>query len=432
MVNTRILDMSATQHSSRSFVPTRSAGLARLAAFVPSAARAYTASRNSDFGPDARSNVSVLSPYIRHRLITEEEVLSAVLSRFSLSSAEKFIHEVFWRTYFKGHLETRPRIWSAYRADVATLAASVSERGGGLAKAYRTAIEGRTGIDCFDAWVEELIETGYLHNHARMWFASIWIFTLKLPWQLGADFTYRHFIDGDPASNTLSWRWVGGLHTKGKTYLARRDNIAGYTGGRFSPSGLAKDAPALDEPPLGGAQPMPVVPRVLPKGRVGLLLTEEDLHPDSIDLAGCDIVAVAGATAVTERSALQVSDAVVAFTDAALDDALTRNGQRLSLPVMRLPSLSAVTIADFARAHQLDAVITPYAPVGPVGEEFARITPVLARDGHVLQQVRRPFDGAAWPHGTRGFFAMKERIPNLLAELGIGSSVAELEQGELL
>jgi deoxyribodipyrimidine photo-lyase len=66
--------------------------------------------------------------------------------------------------------------------------------------------------------VQELVETGYLHNHARMWFASIWIFTLRLPWELGADFFLRHLLDGDAASNTLSWRWVAGLHTKGKHY----------------------------------------------------------------------------------------------------------------------------------------------------------------------------------------------------------------------
>ena len=104
--------------SSRTFVPTRAAGLARLAAFVPAAGRAYANGRNSDHGPDQRGNVSVLSPYIRHRLITEAEVLEAVLGRFSLGTAEKFVHEVYWRTYFKGHLETRPEIWARYRRDV--------------------------------------------------------------------------------------------------------------------------------------------------------------------------------------------------------------------------------------------------------------------------------------------------------------------------
>jgi deoxyribodipyrimidine photo-lyase len=70
---------------------------------------------------------------------------------------------------------------------------------------------GRTGIACFDQWTGELLETGYLHNHARVWFSSIWIFTLRLPWKLGADFFIRFLNDGDSASNTLSWRWVAGL-----------------------------------------------------------------------------------------------------------------------------------------------------------------------------------------------------------------------------
>ncbi|MGL4440016.1 MAG: FAD-binding domain-containing protein, partial [Bosea sp. (in: a-proteobacteria)] len=297
---------------------------------------------------------------------------------------------------------------------------------------YRTAIEGRTGIDCFDAWVEELIETGYLHNHARMWFASIWIFTLKLPWQLGADFTYRHFIDGDPASNTLSWRWVGGLHTKGKTYLARRDNIAGFTGGRFAASGLAREAIPLDEEPMGGARLLPVMAR-LPKGRVGLLLTEEDLHPASLDLAGCEVVAVAGALATDARSPLPVGDAVSAFANAAMDDALTRTATDLGVSSAVLPSLSAVCLADFARANGLDAIITAYAPVGPVADELAGIVPALAKVGVILHQVRRPFDSAAWPHGTRGFFALKERIPDLLAAEGIGQeAMEETAQGALL
>ena len=68
--------------------------------------------------------------------------------------------------------------------------------------------------------VKELKETNYLHNHARMWFASIWIFTLDLPWQLGAEFFMKHLYDGDAASNTLGWRWVAGIQTQGKNYLA--------------------------------------------------------------------------------------------------------------------------------------------------------------------------------------------------------------------
>ena len=94
-------------------------------------------------------------------------------------------------------------------------------------------MDGRTGIDCFDTWVEELRETNYLHNHSRMWFASIWIFTLGLPWQLGARFFMRHLLDGDASSNTLSWRWVAGMHTNKKPYLASKENIDKFTVNRF-------------------------------------------------------------------------------------------------------------------------------------------------------------------------------------------------------
>ena len=62
-----------------------------------------------------------------------------------------------------------------------------------------------------------------------MWFASIWIHTLELQWELGADFFLKHLLDGDPASNTLSWRWVAGIHTKGKNYIARKSNIEKYS-----------------------------------------------------------------------------------------------------------------------------------------------------------------------------------------------------------
>ncbi len=198
------------------FEPTRDAGLTRLQEFIPRAGSLYAGTRNYDHGPDDRSNISVLSPYIRHRLITEAEVVQAVLGRFKFNTAEKFIQEVCWRTYWKGWLEMRPSVWRRYNERLAALYGEF-QHDKDLRARYEAAIEGRTGIAAFDAWVRELVEIGYVHNHARMWFASIWIFTLNLPWELGAAFFFRHLYDGDPASNTLSWRWVAGLHTKGKT-----------------------------------------------------------------------------------------------------------------------------------------------------------------------------------------------------------------------
>lgn len=259
------------------FSPSRAAGLDALAQFVPHAGRDYARDRNHDLGP-ARANVSGLSPYLRHRLLTEHEVVASVLQTHSLAASEKFVQEVFWRTCWKGWLEQNPEVWRRYRRDVVELGGSDAPATSG----YREAVEGRTGIDAMDAWTRELIDTGYLHNHTRMWFASIWIFTLELPWQLGADFFYRHLLDGDAASNTLSWRWVAGLQTAGKTYLATASNIARYTEGRFSPSGLATSARALDDQPLPPrAAIAPEQPAPTGK-RLGLLLHEEDLEAASL------------------------------------------------------------------------------------------------------------------------------------------------------
>jgi deoxyribodipyrimidine photo-lyase len=392
-----------------SFEPTRQAGLDRLSAFVPSAGRHYQNTRNADFGPVDRSNISALSPYIRHRLVTEEEVLRAVLAKHSPAAAEKFIQEVFWRTYFKGHLETRPQIWTNYRA-----ALQNHKLQGGLLKAYETAIGARTGIDCFDAWVNELVEFGYLHNHARMWFASIWIFTLRLPWELGADFMYRHLLDGDPASNTLSWRWVAGLHTKGKTYLARADNIETYTQGRFSPKGLAHYAEALEETLVPSAQKISSARESYSNGKIGLLLTEEDLNSETWAVEGANIVAIAGASADVARSELPVSTLVTQFTANALNDGMLNASQHFNAPYQDLGGFTVESIADWAKTHGINTIVTAYAPVGPVADVLSDLIPRLKDFSVELIQVRRAFDSAAWPHGNKGFFAMKEKIPRLL------------------
>ncbi|MCC3752000.1 MAG: DNA photolyase FAD-binding protein, partial [Halorhodospira halophila] len=237
--------------------PTRAAGEARMATFAPRMGRVYASGRNHDRGPGAHRDVSGLSPWLRRRLVLEADVVAAALDTHGPESAEKFVQEVIWRGYFKGWLERRPAVWADYRRGLdADLAALVRDRR--LARAVEAAEGGATGLDCFDAWVTELVETGYLHNHARMWFASIWIFTLGLPWRVGADFFLRHLVDGDPASNTLGWRWVAGLHTRGKPYAAKAWNIAKFSGGRFAPrdGDLAADVEGLQHQEPDGLPPL--------------------------------------------------------------------------------------------------------------------------------------------------------------------------------
>ena len=200
----------------------------KLNDFIKNDILTYAKNRNYDYGPKNRSNVSHLSKYITHRVINEYDVINLALSEYSLSKIEKYVQEVFWRVYWKGWLEHRPQVWNDYY--------EYSDNNLNNDD-YKKAIEGTTGIVCFDNWVEELVNENYLHNHTRMWFASIWIFTLNLPWQLGANFFMRHLLDGDSASNTLSWRWVAGLQTIGKPYIARAENIKHFTDNRFYPKG---------------------------------------------------------------------------------------------------------------------------------------------------------------------------------------------------
>ena len=277
---------------------------------------------------------------------------------------------------------------------------------------------GETGLDCFDAWAVELVETGYLHNHARMWFASIWIFTLGLPWRLGADFFYRHLLDGDPASNTLGWRWVAGLHTRGKPYGAQAWNIASFTGQRFAPrdSDLAEVVAGLEatEPEgLPPVLPLRVVTPPLTGRPTALLITEEDCRVEDFSLDTLDIRACATLSASHLRSPLPVADSVAAFETAALADAAAR--ARVTATVLR-PN-HPDELARWARNAGVTQIVTPYVPRGPLYDWMTEAGPALAARGIVLAEWRRDWDSAIWPHATAGFFKVKQQIPRILQNL---------------
>lgn len=392
------------------FPPSRTEALERLALFIPAAGRSYERERNTDAGQDHPNGVSRLSPYVRHRIITEHEIISEVLACHSLPVAEKFVQEVLWRTYWKGWLEMRPAAWSRFLEERNRQRDSFHDQ-----SAIADAEAGRTGIEGFDDWAKELVDTGYLHNHARMWFASIWIFTLRLPWVLGADFFLRHLLDADAASNTLSWRWVAGLQTIGKTYLATTDNIARYTNGRFAPKGLALDATALTEPAIGSAQDLEPLPLHDPLQASLLLVTHEDMHPESAFRSEYNISSVLVAT----DADLLWGDGARQFVSSAAHDLTLRTSVQFKCPTNRVNRLDAKTLITSARDAGVRQIITPYAPVGPVADALADITPVVAEEGITFVSVRRDWDSRFWPHAKKGFFAFKEKMPVLLRESGL-------------
>jgi len=395
--------------------PTRAAAQARLQQFLPAAGDDYAQWRNHDFGPDDRSNVSALSPWISHRRLTEVEVLDAVLTHHDPATAHHFVQEIGWRTWSKGWLERHADVWSGWQEEAATAWTQV-ERDPRLMGAWQAAVNGRSGIACFDAWSQELVERNYLHNHARMWFASIWIFTLGLPWSLGAAFFWRHLLDGDAASNTLGWRWVAGLQTPGKTYLATPDNIRRFTDGRFDPqSQLASEAaapagigrPAADPTPPGDPPPRT-------DAATGLLLTPDDLGVETLDLSGIRHAAVfnpgetAGDSARAEPVRRFRQDLVVDTIEA-----LTAAG--IAAHVVT----DAEAVVRWCEEQRLQRVWLPWIPVGPIRDGFEPVRARLHSAGVALHAVQRDWDARAWPHADRGFFPFKRQIPRLLEAAGL-------------
>ena len=396
---------------------TRANGLIRLQAFAPAMGRHYANGRNYDHGPGSHAAVSVLSPWIRRRLVTETEVIAAALAAHGPESAGRFIEEVIWRSYFKGWMERRPQVWESYRKRLLDDLANL-DRDRQLRRDVSRAEAGETGLECFDAWAQELADTGYLHNHARMWFASIWIFTLGLPWRLGANFFYRHLIDGDPASNTLGWRWVAGLHTRGKPYRARAWNIATFTGRRFAPrdSDLAEVEAGLEATEPDGLPPVLPLRAVTPPqpGRPsGLLITEEDCQIEDFSLDGLDIRATATLAASHLRSPLPVADAVAHFEGAALADAAAR----ARATAVSLRADHPEVLARWATAAGVTQIVTPYVPRGPLHDWLTEAESALAAQGIVLAEWRRDWDSAIWPHATAGFFKVKQQIPRILQQM---------------
>ncbi|MCQ8185464.1 FAD-binding domain-containing protein [Parvularcula maris] len=390
------------------FPATREHALLRLEHFLPNAGRRYAETRNTDFGPDQRLGTSCLSPYLSRRMLLEEEVGRAAVAEHGPGDADKFVSEVFWRTYFKGWLELRSHVWTLYQEAIELALDSLSTE---RRRAYDRAVAGETGIACFDDWARELAQVGYLHNHTRMWFSSIWIFTLRLPWVLGADFFYRHLLDGDAASNTLSWRWTAGLHTRGKAYAARVSNIRKHTNGRYDPSGLNEHPEPLEDDWNGEAEGLPSPPPPKEGARTFFLLHDDELHPESLNPKRFDITGLGGVTATPGRSPLGVAERVLRFSEEALADALGRGSRRFGREGR---PLLPEEIGEAAKASGAEQIVAFYPPQGPVHDLLSRLAPELESEGVPLRFILRDYDRQAWPSCDRGFFKLRKQIPRLL------------------
>ena len=393
---------------------TRKDALAQLDAFIPAAGR-YGRDRNHVF--PGHTNVSRLSPAIRHRLILESECAEAPLRRYAASTVEKFTQEVYWRRYWKNWLSLRPQVWTDY-LDQLTLLQNDPHAKATLMRAARCEA-GESSVAIMNHFARELIETGYLHNHARMWFAGWWIHIERLPWQLGADFFLRHLLDGDPASNTLSWRWVAGLQTPGKTYLPRRSNLEKYLPPEVlemhhegleqleQPRALvlpAEERPAITRPSL------PPTPS-LGEGRFGIWIHEEDLLVEQSPLASLKPVNIlaTGDTATWIR--LRYPEPKTAWLRIALTDAARRAGSAFGVEArVQADSTAIEALLHWATEHQLQQIAAMRPEIGPLHDQLQELRSALTKIGVELVLFDRPEDLALRPLATGGFFGFWEKM----------------------
>lgn len=375
----------------------RELALQKLAAFLPEAGHRYAQNRNFDWSPKETGNTSRLSPAIQRRLLSEEEVLRQTLSTHNFHSCEKFVQEVVWRTYWKGWLEWHPSVWDNFQRDLVALENEPKS------EKYRLALQGVTGIEAFDSWRKELAETGYLHNHTRMWFASIWIFTLNLPWQLGAQLFLSELLDADAASNTLSWRWVAGLQTAGKHYVARAENIEEFTAGRFHPVGVLNESPApiveshslhrIESLPLFGLTELPIL-------KLGLLVHKEDLSIEETSVGQFPFESIGLLLNQTPSIKAHVAE----FDQRTMED----TSSRLQYHFKKVMTLIDNESCFHKWCQSFDGVVLVEPWVGPLRDV---ITPWLNKIPKPIWLARRAYDLALIPQATSGYFPFRKKLP---------------------
>ena len=374
------------------FGTSRASAIENLNRFVDQNLFEYSKLRNFDYGPDNRSNISCLSPYITHGVISELEVIKKSLSKFSFSKNEKFIQEVLWRTYWKGWLELRPNVWTDYLNELKKIREEFKDNPN-----YKNAIEGNTIIECFNEWGKELKETNYLHNHARMWFASIWIFTLDLPWQLGAEFFMKHLYDGDAASNTLGWRWVAGIQTQGKNYLASEWNIKKFTNNRFSNIKLNENAPPKTSDKTYAASKLEFNnPQNLEEKN--LLIFENNLSFEICDFKDQKFKKVFLISNKNENRTIELSEKLIKFKSQLIED-----------QKKRLEEKSINTeIIDLSEIQNINE--TSYGLYPTVGENLDFIN----LNNLKIEFLYRKLDQFSWKYCNKGFFNFKNYIPKII------------------
>ena len=376
------------------FEASRAKALDKLNYFVENNLSEYSKLRNFDYGPDNRSNISCLSPYITHGIINEKEVIKKSLNKFSFAKNEKFIQEVLWRTYWKGWLELRPSVWTDFLIELKKIKGDFQNN-----QNYKNAIDGKTNVECFNYWVNELKENNYLHNHTRMWFASIWIFTLNLPWQLGAEFFMQHLYDGDAASNTLGWRWVAGIQTQGKHYLASEWNIKKFTNNRFRNIKLNENAPPkISEKKYSILKQDFTNPENIDQNN--LIIFENNLCFETSDFQNNKFKKFYIISNKNENRCIKLSEKVLKFKSSLIQDQEQRfKNQSIDCEVI-----------DISEIKKIEKAVGLYPTIGENLD-------YLNSNTFKINFLYRELDQNSWQYCNKGFFNFKNYIPKIISTL---------------
>ena len=377
------------------FKPSREFAIEQLDNFIEKNLIEYSKLRNFDFGPDRRSNVSCISPYVNHGVVNESEIINKSLKKFSFIKNEKFIQEVLWRVYWKGWMELRPKVWTDFLNDLNEIKIKYQNN-----ENYLNAINGKTNIDCFNYWVDELKKYNYLHNHTRMWFASIWIFTLDLPWQLGAEFFMKHLFDGDSASNTLGWRWVAGIQTKGKHYSAQEWNIKKFTNNKFDKIKLNENSlPKTD------GREYSIINKEFIDNAISeekkLLVFDNNLSFENTEFANKNFKKIFLVLNGYETRKIKLSEKVLNFKKFLTHDQEIRLKQKsISCEIINIEELKNIN-EDI------------YALYPSVGENLDYINSINLKN---IKFLYRKIDKYSWKFCNKGFFNFKNYIPKIVQE----------------
>ena len=173
----------------------------------------YATSRDR---PADQQSTTRLSPRLRFGELSPRQVVAQVLASADLSAEDReaFLRQVYWRefswhlAYWLPGIETEP-----LRAEFTAFDWEPDEE---TAEAWR---RGRTGIAYVDAGMNQLWQSGWMHNRLRMATASLLIKNLLQPWPTGEQWFWDTLVDADEASNPVSWQWVAGSGADAAPYF---------------------------------------------------------------------------------------------------------------------------------------------------------------------------------------------------------------------